>query len=144
MIEYKTGNLFVSQADAFAHGCNTVGKMNAGIANQFKQHFPEMFRDYKDRCRKGIFLPGDAYIFYNEEKPHVINLATQGQGSAQISYIESSLDNLRNIVLCDRVESIAMPRIGSGLGKLDWNIIKEIIERYLRDLELKVEIWGLK
>ena len=144
MLEYKTGNLFTSRADAYAHGCNTNGKMNAGIAKQFKERFPEMFEDYQQKCRKGLFLLGEGYIFYNKNTPHVINLATQGDNGAGIIYIESALEWLSDNYQNFNIECIAMPKICSGLGGLDWKITREIIDRYFGDSDLLVEVWSLK
>lgn len=142
MIEYKTGNLFTSEANAYVHGCNIKGKMNAGIAVQFRERFPEMFEDYQQRCRKGLFLPGEGYIYYNRNKPHVINLATQDKNNAGIVYMESAFKWLANSFNSLGIENVAMPRIGSGLGELDWDLTREILERYFNDSELKVEVWS--
>lgn len=142
MLEYKTGDLFTSKANAYAHGCNTKGKMNAGIARQFRERFPEMFDDYQIKCRKGLFLPGEGYIYYNKNYPHVINLATQDDNGAGIVYMESAFKWLANSFNSLCIENVSMPRIGSGLGGLYWDLTKEILERYFNNSELKVEIWS--
>lgn len=46
MIKPATGNLLEAPAEALVNTVNTVGIMGKGIALQFKQAFPEMFRDY--------------------------------------------------------------------------------------------------
>lgn len=143
MIEYKFRNLFCSEADALAQGCNTIGKMNDGIAKQFRKKFPEMYEDYKKRCRRGLFLPGQGYIFYNKNPPHIINLATQGNEGAGIVYVESALKWLSDSHEDISINSVAMPKIAAGLGKLEWEIVKEIIEKYFKNSDLNVEIWSL-
>ena len=142
MIQYKTGNLFTSNADAYAQGCNTKGKMNAGIALQFKERFPEMFEDYQQRCRNGLFLPGDGYMFKNQNPPHIINLATQGESGAGLEYIDQAFNWLSDTFNELEISNVAMPKIGSGLGGLNWELTKKILEDHFNDSKLNVEVWS--
>jgi len=47
MIERTAGNLLNAQAEALVNTVNCVGVMGKGIALQFKQAFPEMFKAYQ-------------------------------------------------------------------------------------------------
>ena len=38
-------------AHAFAHGCNCQGSMGTYIANSFKERYPDMFDEYRRRCK---------------------------------------------------------------------------------------------
>ncbi|MFC1741766.1 macro domain-containing protein [Nanoarchaeota archaeon] len=143
MIRYVQGNLFQSDADALAHGCNTVRKMNAGIAKDFRRYFPHMFSDYKKRCSQRLFLPGDGYIYRNNECPHVINLATQADGPAKEEYLGSSLDWLAENFDDLGLQSVAMPRIGTGLGGLEWRTVNDMLKERFYDSPLKLEVWNL-
>jgi O-acetyl-ADP-ribose deacetylase (regulator of RNase III) len=141
MIDYFKGDLFDSEADAFAHGCNIVGKMNAGIAKEFRERFPEMYNDFKRRCRKGVFLMGSGYLFRNSQKPHVINLATQGDGFAKLEYVDSALSWLYDSYGVLGLEKVAMPKIASGLGGLNWHEVENVINKYFYSSDLLIEIW---
>ena len=80
-VQFVEGDLFLNKynAQAFAHGCNCVGSMGAGIAVEFKQRYPEMFEEYHRRCKAQPreFNPGDVFLWKAEDKPWVFNLATQ-------------------------------------------------------------------
>jgi len=141
MIEYYSGSLFDSTADALAHGCNTIGKMGAGIAREFKERYPEMYRDYVQRCREKTFLPGQGYLFRNPEKPHIINLATQAESLARIEYVDSAFAWLRNSYRELEIRSVAMPRIASGLGALDWEEVHTLLRRHLGSSDLLIQVW---
>jgi O-acetyl-ADP-ribose deacetylase (regulator of RNase III) len=145
MVRYIKGDLFESRADALAHGCNTLGKMGAGIAREFKKRYPKMYKDYKDRCAKGEFEPGDAYIFMNESKPHIINLATQSMlGGAEIEFIDKAFYWLRENYKKYDLRSIAMPKIGSGLGKVDWQQdVEPILNKYFDNGDIVIEVYSL-
>lgn len=145
MIQEYRGDLFDSTADAYAHGCNTAGRMGAGIAMRFRRAYPEMYRDYVARCRDGAFLPGGGYLWRNPAPPHVVNLATQDNlGGARLEYVEGCIEwldvNWRSL----GIRSVAMPRIGSGLGGLDWEYVRCLLMDRFSDAELAVEIWALQ
>ncbi len=52
-IRYVSGDLFhnAHDAQAFAHGCNCQGSMGAGIAKNFRARYPEMYEEYRRRCK---------------------------------------------------------------------------------------------
>jgi len=141
MIKNISADIFTTNADAIAQGCNTHGRMGAGIAKDLKDMYPLMFNDYKKRCRDGTFKPGSGYIYYNSQRPHIINLATQDRNSATEEFITSSLLWLANSYKDLNIKSVAMPKIGSGLGGIDWKIIRGIIEENLKDTDLEVLIY---
>jgi O-acetyl-ADP-ribose deacetylase (regulator of RNase III) len=53
VIEIKQGNLLEANAEALVNTVNCVGIMGKGIALQFKQAYPENFRQYEKACRAG-------------------------------------------------------------------------------------------
>ncbi len=58
MINYTTGDLLQSGAQALVNTVNTVGVMGKGIALHFKETFPHNFAVYADACRRGQLDPG--------------------------------------------------------------------------------------
>ena len=47
MLQFTTGNLLASDAEALVNTVNTVGIMGKGIALMFKEHFPDNFKAYQ-------------------------------------------------------------------------------------------------
>lgn len=143
MILYTSGDLFVNrhEAQAFAHGCNCQGVMGAGIALEIRKRYPEVYHEYRLMCRSipRKFNPGDVFLWVGKTRPSVFNLATQdnygtdGKVYALDWAIEKSLKTMREMADQHHIESIAMPRIGSGLGGLPWSIVKDIIEKVFED-----------
>jgi O-acetyl-ADP-ribose deacetylase (regulator of RNase III) len=66
-------------AQALAHGCNCQGSMGAGVAKQMKANYPKMFEEYRSMCKADPrqFNLGDSFLWIEEGKPSVFNLATQ-------------------------------------------------------------------
>jgi len=124
-IEFVAGDLFANRfgAEALAHGCNCQGSMGAGVAVGFRERYPEMFAEYRRRCKASPreFNLGDAFLWKAGGKPWVFNLATQeGIGQVRVSYqaIEAALRSMLRQADRENITSIAVPRIGSAYGGL--------------------------
>lgn len=125
------GDLFrLEHATSYAHGCNCKGAMGKGIALQFRERFPEMYKEYKALCKEGKFRPGDLFV-YPYGHGFVYNLATQKtwHDKATLQAIEKSLMQMLEHAMRNDVKSIALPRIGAGLGGLNWEDVKSVIQK---------------
>jgi O-acetyl-ADP-ribose deacetylase (regulator of RNase III) len=139
-IEYVSGDLFANafNAQAFAHGCNCQGSMGAGIAKTFRARYPEMYEEYRTRCKAEPrrFNLGDSWLWKTRNAPSVFNLGTQeGYWRARASYdaVEAALRAMKEQADSEGITRIAMPRIGVGYGGLSWKKVKAIIEAVFRD-----------
>jgi O-acetyl-ADP-ribose deacetylase (regulator of RNase III) len=139
-IQFVTGDLFANRfkAQALAHGCNCQGSMGAGIATGFRDRYPSMYQEYRRRCKAKPreFNLGHAWLWKAGDQPQVYNLGTQeAVWRARASYeaIEKALTNMRQQADHERIESIAVPRIGAGYGGLSWKKVKVIIEKVFAD-----------
>lgn len=139
MINYKVGDLFNDDAEAIVNTVNCVGVMGRGIALQFKKRYPENFREYEAKCKLGEMVPGKVFVhetnsFLNPK--YIINFPTKRhwRGVSRIEDIESGLVDLVKAIKEYRISSIAIPPLGSGLGGLDWTLVKSKIEAALIDM----------
>jgi O-acetyl-ADP-ribose deacetylase (regulator of RNase III) len=134
-INFVSGDIFLNEhhAQAFAHGCNCQGVMGAGIAVRFKKEYPEMFNEYRHRCKTTPrqFNLGDAFLWKEKEKPFVFNLGTQESPGRHATYqaVEKALLNMMRQADVEGITSIAIPRIGAGYGGLNWEKVREVIEK---------------
>lgn len=112
--------------------------MGAGIAKGFRERYPEMYEQYRARCKAEPrqFNLGDSWLWKEKGKPWVFNLGTQeGYWRARASYeaIEQALGRMRESADKNRIRSIAIPRIGVGYGGLSWKRVRAIIEKVFGD-----------
>lgn len=124
------GDIFdIENITSYAHGCNCAGAMGKGIALQFREKFPDMYKQYKLLCKNHNFRPGDVFD-YNYGNGHIYNLATQisWRTKAKIEYIQDSVNRMFELATINDVYQIAMPTIGAGLGGLVWNDVKDVIK----------------
>jgi O-acetyl-ADP-ribose deacetylase (regulator of RNase III) len=139
MITIASGNLLKANAEALVNTVNCVGFMGKGIALQFKQAFPSNNKLYEAACRTGEVEPGKMLTYDNGglRKPHyIINFPTKRhwRGDSRIEDIESGLKALISEVKRLNIRSIALPPLGCGLGGLDWDTVRPMIEQAFSEL----------
>lgn len=140
MIEYKTGNIFTEDVDALVNSVNCVGFMGRGIALQFKHAFPENFEAYADACKRKEVQPGRMFVYETENLTgprYIVNFPTKRhwRGKSRMEDIESGLDALAREIEDRKIRSIALPPLGSGLGRLEWADVRSRIESALGGLD---------
>jgi O-acetyl-ADP-ribose deacetylase (regulator of RNase III) len=134
MIKEVKGNLLEADAEALVNAVNSVGVMGKGLALQFRRKFSEdYFLDYKRACQTGRLRPGKVHVYILEAEtgPRIIvNFPTKDhwREKSRLEHIESGLQNLIETIKKHRIETIAMPALGCGLGGLEWKDARPLIE----------------
>ena len=133
MIELTRGNILRANAEALVNTVNCVGFMGKGIALQFKKAYPENFDAYRKACAVGEVHPGRMFIFDLRSMlnpKYVVNFPTKRDWRANSRYedIESGLQALVAEARRLGIRSIVVPPLGCGLGGLDWNRVRPMIE----------------
>jgi len=147
MIQYKEGNLLDSSAEALVNTVNTMGVMGKGIALQFKNMFPNNFKQYANACKNQEFKIGQLIVTEEESllsgKKIIINFPTKTNWRlpSEYQYIEIGLTELAKIITEKKINSIAIPPLGSGNGGLDWNKVKPLIEKHLFNIDCIINVY---
>ena len=142
MITYVVCDLFESPARVLVNTVNTVGVMGKGIAKQFKQVYPDMFREYQEICESRKFEVGDLWLYKTANK-WVLNFPTKKhwRQPSRIDYIESGLEKFVATYHVYGITSVSFPFLGCGNGELDWETqVQPVMERYLKELPIDVFI----
>lgn len=139
MIEYRTGDILKTDAEALVNTVNCVGIMGRGIALQFKNAYPENFKAYAAAVRRNEVQPGRMFVFETgtfTNPKYIINFPTKRhwRGNSRLEDIESGLAALVQEIRARDIRSIAIPPLGSGLGGLNWAEVRERIDLALRGL----------
>lgn len=146
-IYYHKGNLLKSDAQALLNTVNCLGVMGKGIALQFKQAFPENFKQYVKACKNKEVQPGkmNVYATGTEENPfYIINFPTKihWKDSSKLEYLQHGLKDLIRVIKQYNIRSIAIPPLGCGLGGLKWHIVEPIIVKLMQEVpQTKVIIY---
>lgn len=139
MIVYKKGNLLEDPAEALVNAVNTVGVMGGGIARQFKEKFPEMFVEYERACNNNEVRLGKMHVVKvdtNEGEKYIVNFPTleHWSDSSKLADIEAGLEDLVRVVEKYDIQTIAIPPLGCGVGGLNWDDVRPLIETAFEDM----------
>lgn len=140
MIKFTQGNLLAAEAEALVNTVNTVGVMGKGIALMFKEAFPSVYQEYAEACEADEVHIGKMHVvdrgaLFNPR--YVINFPTKKhwRHPSKLEWIAEGLRDLRNVIIEKNIRSIALPPLGAGNGKLEWNTVRPLIESTLGDLQ---------
>ena len=143
MIEYiYDQDILKIDVDAYVNTVNCVGIMGKGIALHYKKNFPEMYNDYIDKCKKKKIKVGSLDVFHLSKSKSIIYFPTKKhwRGKSKIEYIEWGLKDFVKLYKQWGIKSVAFPPLGCGNGGLDWNVVSQLMEKYLESLDLDIKI----
>lgn len=143
MITVVSGSIFAvaPTMDAIVNPVNCVGVMGKGLALEYKNRFLLNYMAYKAHCDAGMMKPGQLFCFEQLDAPKwIVNFATKDhwRDPSQMDWIASGLSQLREWLLVNDVQSIAIPALGVGLGGLPWGDVKRQVEFSLKDLKTEI------
>ena len=119
----------------FAHCISGDFALGAGIAVKFN----ELYNMRKKL--KGLYdynITDNCAILID----NVFNLVTKRRAFHKPTYesLREALEDMIETIETLEIEKIAMPRIGSGLDKLSWDRVKEIIEEVFDEIDVEILI----
>lgn len=139
MIKFVSGDILRTTSEYLAHGVATSQEEVAqGLALKISSRWPEVQRHFRQFTRGNKFQGGDLFVVAPaRNRPGVIYIATQPDlYQATLPFLNRGLRKLARYCVKNRIESVSLPRIGAGLGKLDWETeTKPLIMKHLDDLE---------
>lgn len=145
MIKYIKGNIFDSTSQCIINPVNTVGVMGAGLALQFKIRYPEMFYWYKTLCDDNSFKIGNLLFWTAPIDNKIIccfPTKEHYKNKSKLDYIDIGLREVRKTFPLYGIQSVALPKLGCGLGGLDFdNQVKPLIEKHLKDSGLDITVY---
>lgn len=148
MIYEVSGDILQTRAAAIAHGVAPDDDFNQGLALALHTNWPAMVKDYRHYAHSHGAKAGDAWL-WSGPGARVICLLTQDPkgdhghhpGKATSSNVRHALKALRKIVEKEGLTSLALPRLATGVGGLDWATVRPMIQDALGDLEIPVYLY---
>jgi O-acetyl-ADP-ribose deacetylase (regulator of RNase III) len=147
MIQYITGNILDSTAQALVNTVNTMGVMGKGIALQFKKAYINNYKAYEKACKNNELQVGKMFVTIDSNttsgEKTIINFPTKTSWKkpSEYKYIEDGLENLVEVINTNKIKSIAIPPLGAGNGGLNWEKVKIIIEQKLAHLNVDIYVY---
>lgn len=130
--------------DVIVHGCNCQNLMGMGIARALAEKYPELMiadREFPIPVQNYQRLGNYSKITHMNTQTNrlccILNAYTQYNPGKDLCYLalEMVLKKINNTY---KPERIGIPLIGCGLGGGNWNIVKKIIKKHLKNCDVTV------
>jgi O-acetyl-ADP-ribose deacetylase (regulator of RNase III) len=149
MIRYVSGDILMSSAKAVAHGVAPNDSFNQGLAHTLREHLPAMYKDFRHYCQTQHPKPGELWTWGGVEGMRLVALFTQEgayehgskPGKASTANINHALKAFATEIQKEGWASVALPRLATGVGGLDWAEVKPLIEKHLGGLDIPVIVY---
>jgi O-acetyl-ADP-ribose deacetylase (regulator of RNase III) len=148
--DHPGGDIFASGADVLVCPVNCVpGIMGAGLALAFAKRWPGLRRRHATLARDGRLAVGLAPIVGEAgrdfclfpSKRHWRLPSTLSDVALGLDGLRIELANHRAMQRRRPLESIAIPALGCGLGRLAWADVRSLIVAALADLPMRVMLF---
>ena len=149
MIHEVAGDILQTGAAAIAHGVAANDPMKQGLAAALHERYPAMHKDFHHWCRQGHPKLGSAWMWSGAGGVRVINLLTQEGGyehgskpaQATVTSVNHALRALRKIIVDEKLGSVALPRLATGVGGLSWDEVRPLILKQLGDVMAHIYLY---
>lgn len=149
------GDILLSGAAAIAHGVAPNDHFDSGLALALRERFPSLAKDFRHYCRVDNPQAGGLWVWGGVAEDgaavHIVNLLTQDAaenaigrpGRASTENVGHALKALARLVAAEGIASLALPRLATGVGGLEWAQVKPLIERHLSEIDIPVYVYAV-
>ena len=149
MLHYVSGDILRSRAKAIAHGVAPNDHLDTGMALVLRERWPAMAKDFRHYCHDRHPKAGELWAWTGADGIHIINLMiqepapsqNQKPGKATLVNVGHALHALHRYIEKAKLESLALPRLATGVGGLSWDDVTPLIEKHLGDLAIPVYVY---
>ena len=150
MIYEVQGDILLSKAQAVAHGIGPNEEFDKGLALALREKWPSLAKDYRHYAHQVHPKSGELWTWGAVGGVRIYNLLTQEgsfdhgakSGRATLAHVNHALKRLRHELQREEVSSLALPRLATGVGGLDWKDVRPLIETHLGDLPLSIYVYS--
>lgn len=151
MIVHTEGDLLLSSAAAIAHGVAPNDNHASGLALSLREQWPALYKDFRHYCQTSHPKPGGLWAWAGAGGTRIISLFTQNEahhvgghpGRASLDHVNHAPRELHKFIEKEELASIALPRLATGVGGLDWKDMSPLIEHHLGPTPARVIVYTL-
>ena len=150
MIKEVTGDILLTECKTIAHSVAPMDHFDSGLALSLREMYPSMTKDFRHYCKLHHPKPGTIWSWGGVGGRQIVNLMAQEPapsdkgghpGKASISNLDHCLKDLAKWIVNENIDKIAIPKLATGVGGLDWKDVKESIDKHLGDVDIPVYIY---
>lgn len=149
MIHEVSGDILLTKAKVVAHGVSPNDHFDSGLALALREQWPAIAKDFRHYVHQTHPKPGELWMWGNVGGVRIYSLLTQeGEhghgdkpGRATLANVNHCLKRLRHELEKEEVKSMAMPRLATGVGGLEWPGVHALIVQHLGDLPTAIYLY---
>jgi len=149
MITEVSGDILLTKAQTIVHGVAPNDHFTSGLAHALRESWPALAKDFRHFCHQQAPKPGELF-FWGGPQVRVVNLLLQEAaasehshpGKASLSNLRHALDALVKLTKAEKLTSLALPKLGCGVGGLKWEEVFPIIKEKLSELGIPVFVYS--
>ena len=149
MVHEVSGDILLSGAAVIAHGVAPNDHHETGLALSLRERWPAMVKDFRHWCHQTEPKVGGLFAWAGADGRRIVSLLTQEPvahhghkaGPAQLAHVNHALRELRRFLEAEKVGSVALPRLATGVGGLDWSDVRPLVHQHLGDLAIPVWVY---
>ena len=149
MIQEVSGDILLTRAQVIAHGVAPNDNFASGLALHLREAWPAMYKDFRHYCQTAHPKAGTVWAWAGADGKRIISLLTQAPayeqgakpGRATVENVNHALRGLRDMCEVENFSSLALPRLATGVGGLEWMDVRPLIDRHLGDLSIPVIVY---
>jgi len=150
MIYEIQGDILKSSAAAIVHGVASNDPMSQGLSLELHQMFPQMHKDFHKWCHQTNPKVGTVWKWDRVKDLIIINMLTQDGHThhgthpqkANLTDVNHCLRALKKLIKKEKLKSIAIPRLATGVGGLMWEEVHPLIINQLDDVNIPIYIYS--
>ena len=150
MIHEVSGDILKSRAQAIAHGVAPNDDFHTGLALSLREHAPALYKDFRHYCQSTHPKSGGLWTWTGADGRRIVNLFTQDgaeghhggkPGKATLSNVRHAMKALRAEIEAQKISSLALPRLATGVGGLAWDDVRPVVYEHLADAGIPVYVY---
>lgn len=150
MIKEVDGDILLSTSKAIAHCVAPMDHFDNGLALTLRENHPSMVKDFRHYCHTHHPKPGEIWSWGGVGGIQIVNLMVQEPaemsrgghpGKASITHLDHALKELAKFIKKEGIQSLALPKLATGVGGLNWHEVSDAIYHYLGDLNIPIYVY---
>lgn len=149
MIKEVAGDILLTKSKVLAHGVAPNDNFATGLALALREQWPAMYKDFRHYSQTFTPKVGGLWTWAGVGGVQIVNLYTQEPapnygsrpGRASIENVNHCLKALRQLIAEEKFESVALPRLATGVGGLEWKDVKPLVDKHLGHLSIPVYVY---
>ena len=144
MLVHRYGDILDAGVDAIIHGVNCQGRMGGGLARQIAERHPDVAATYTAACYLGYAGLGRILPVRDGDR-WIVNAFTQDDigPDARPWAIQDAVDTAVEWASQAGL-AVALPKIGCGIGGLDWEVVEPIVADIAEHHGVTIEVWDFE